>query len=86
MNGAHARGLIGMNRFYLHYLIVILIAACVLSACNRGLIVVPVPDTAKAAADAMAFKLGVPSLEGLIRNRYIGRTFIEGNNRAAKFA
>ncbi|MEZ6043565.1 MAG: amidophosphoribosyltransferase [Planctomycetaceae bacterium] len=47
-------------------------------------IVVPVPDTAKAAADAMAFELKVPSLEGLIRNRYIGRTFIEGNNRADK--
>jgi amidophosphoribosyltransferase len=47
-------------------------------------IVVPVPDTAKAAADSMAFQLGVPSLEGLIRNRYIGRTFIEGNNRADK--
>lgn len=47
-------------------------------------IVVPVPDTAKAAADAMAFKLRIPSLEGLIRNRYIGRTFIEGKNRADK--
>jgi amidophosphoribosyltransferase len=45
-------------------------------------IVVPVPDTAKAAADAMAFELGVPSMEGIIRNRYIGRTFIEGQNRA----
>ncbi len=33
-------------------------------------IVVPVPDTSKAAADAMAYKLRVPSLEGLIRNRY----------------
>ena len=33
-------------------------------------IVVPVPDTSKAAADAMAFQLGVPSIEGLIRNRY----------------
>ena len=41
-------------------------------------IVVPVPDTSKGAADAMAFKLGVPSIEGLIRNRYTGRTFIEG--------
>ncbi len=41
-------------------------------------IVVPVPDTSKAAADAMAYALGVPSLEGLIRNRYSGRTFIEG--------
>jgi len=44
-------------------------------------IVVPVPDTGKAAADAMAYELGVPSVEGLIRNRYIGRTFIEGQNR-----
>ena len=38
----------------------------------------PVPDTSKAAADAMAYSLGVPSVEGLIRNRYAGRTFIEG--------
>lgn len=44
-------------------------------------IVVPVPDTAKAAADAMAFTLGCPSVEGLMRNRYVGRTFIQGENR-----
>ena len=47
-------------------------------------IVVPVPDTSKAAADAMAHRLGVPSREGLIRNRYSGRTFIEGGNRIKK--
>jgi len=48
-------------------------------------IVVPVPDTAKAAADAMAFSLGLPSVEGLMRNRYVGRTFIEGTaDRGAK--
>ncbi len=47
-------------------------------------IVVPVPDTAKAAADAMAYRMGIPCLEGLIRNRYVGRTFIEGNNRGDK--
>jgi amidophosphoribosyltransferase len=52
---------------------------------DANTIVVPVPDTAKAAADAMAFELKVPSVEGLMRNRYVGRTFIEGNaDRAAK--
>jgi amidophosphoribosyltransferase len=45
---------------------------------DSNTIVVPVPDTSKAAADAMAYSLGIPSLEGLIRNRYSGRTFIEG--------
>src|SRR5207253_6770294 len=45
-------------------------------------VVVPVPDTGKAAADAMAYELGVPSVEGLMRNRHIGRTFIEGVHRA----
>lgn len=51
---------------------------------DRDTIVVPVPDTAKAAADSMAYCLNVPSLEGLIRNRYVGRTFIDGANRADK--
>jgi len=41
-------------------------------------VVVPVPDTSKAAADSMAYSLKIPSVEGLIRNRYSGRTFIEG--------
>ncbi len=50
---------------------------------DRDTIVVPVPDTSKAAADAMAYELGIPSREGLIRNRYSGRTFIEGG-RARK--
>jgi amidophosphoribosyltransferase len=50
-------------------------------------VVVPVPDTSKAAADAMAYGLGVPSVEGLIRNRYSGRTFIEGtDSRMSKAA
>lgn len=51
---------------------------------DEDTIVVPVPDTAKAAAAAMAFELKLPCLEGLMRNRYVGRTFIEGRNRADK--
>jgi amidophosphoribosyltransferase len=50
---------------------------------DKDTIVVPVPDTSKAAADSMAYQLGIPSREGLIRNRYSGRTFIEGG-RARK--
>ncbi|MEM7455725.1 MAG: amidophosphoribosyltransferase [Planctomycetota bacterium] len=44
---------------------------------DEDTIVVPVPDTSKAAADSMAFHMGVPSQEGLIRNRAAGRTFIQ---------
>ena len=44
-------------------------------------IVIPVPDTAKASGDSMAYELGIPSKEGLIRNRFVGRTFIEGASR-----
>ena len=51
---------------------------------DEDTIVVPVPDTSKAAADSMAYHLKIPSREGLIRNRYSGRTFIEGHdNREA---
>ena len=54
-------------------------------------IVVPVPDTAKAAADAFAYHLGMPCVEGLIRNRYVGRTFIQpdglrGRSARSKYA
>ncbi len=53
---------------------------------DEDTIVVPVPDTSKAAADSMAFHLKIPSREGLIRNRYSGRTFIESSqeDRARK--
>jgi amidophosphoribosyltransferase len=54
---------------------------------DKDTIIVPVPDTSKAAADAMAYELSIPSREGLIRNRYAGRTFIEGGRaRKAKAA
>jgi amidophosphoribosyltransferase len=51
---------------------------------DEDCVVVAVPDTAKPIGDAFAFELRVPSLEGIVRNRYVGRTFIEGEDRAQK--
>ncbi len=44
-------------------------------------LVVPVPETANTVAHSFAYTLGLPVVEGLIRNRYVGRTFIDGVNR-----
>lgn len=40
-------------------------------------IVIPVPDTAKTTADSYAYYMHMRCVEGIIRNRYIGRTFIQ---------
>lgn len=39
-------------------------------------IIVPVPDTARPAAEGISRETGIPVYEGLIKNRYVGRTFI----------
>jgi amidophosphoribosyltransferase len=39
-------------------------------------VVVPIPDSARTAALSMAQALGIPYREGLVKNRYVGRTFI----------
>ncbi len=40
-------------------------------------LVIPIPDTGFSAAQGFAEESGIPYGEGLIKNRYIGRTFIE---------
>lgn len=46
--------------------------------CNfKGDVVISVPDSGTSAATGYAFESGIPFVEGLIKNRYIGRTFIQ---------
>ncbi|MFS8533120.1 amidophosphoribosyltransferase, partial [Sphaerobacter thermophilus] len=44
-------------------------------------VVIPLPDSATPAAIGFARASGIPYAEGLIKNRYIGRTFIQPDQR-----
>ncbi|HYN14201.1 MAG TPA: amidophosphoribosyltransferase [Terriglobales bacterium] len=48
-------------------------------------LVVPVPDSGVAAAMGYAAESGIPLRMGLIRNHYVGRTFIEPSQRVRDF-
>jgi amidophosphoribosyltransferase len=47
-------------------------------------IVVPIPDSSRDAAMTVAESLGRPYREGLVKNRYIGRTFIMPNQESRR--
>ena len=47
-------------------------------------IVIPIPDTSRTSAVALAKQLGVNYSEGFVKNRYIGRTFIMPGQKARR--
>ncbi|MBT6538943.1 MAG: amidophosphoribosyltransferase [Francisellaceae bacterium] len=46
--------------------------------------IVPVPETSRHSALALSQELGIPYKEGLVKNRYVGRTFIMPGKKTRK--
>ena len=51
---------------------------------DKDWVVVSVPDSSNPAGSGFADILKLPHKEGLIRNRYVGRTFIESKSRSER--
>lgn len=47
-------------------------------------VVIPIPDSSRDAAMGVADQLGISYREGLVKNRYVGRTFIMPDQKARK--
>lgn len=50
----------------------------------RNSVVVPIPDTSVPAAEGYADALGLPHTQAVIKNRYVGRTFMQPSQQARR--